>query len=54
MDIEQMRQSNKCESVKIEEIFNIHLRSAAGPIPLSNEPERSPGFVQKQPTSHGF
>ena len=56
MDIEflvQIRQSNKCGRVKIDEIFDVHLGSAAGPIPLSNEPERSRGFVQKQPTTHG-
>ena len=56
MDIKflvQKRESNKCGSVKIHEIFNVHLGSAAGPMPLSNEPERSPGFVQKQPTTHG-
>ena len=55
MEIEflvQIRQSNKCGSVKIDEIFDVHLGSAAGPIPLSNEPERSRGFVQKQPTTH--
>ena len=56
MDIKflvQKRESNKCGSVKIHEIFNVHLGSAAGSMPLSNEPERSPGFVQKQPTTHG-
>ena len=28
----QMRQSNKCESVRKDEIFNLHLGSGAGPI----------------------
>ena len=27
----QMRQSNKCESVRNDEIFNLYLRSGAGP-----------------------
>ena len=27
----QMRQSNKCESVRKDEIFNLHLGSGAGP-----------------------
>ena len=27
----QMRQSNKCGSVKNDEIFNLHLGSGAGP-----------------------
>ena len=45
----QMRQSNKCGSVRNDEIFNLHLGSGAGPsVAITAAAEKTLGIKLKQ------